>query len=129
MLAKITARIRFFGNSGKFKNKNLLNWVHRQPFRQRLAGIFGNSKLLAFHCHRSKVVYIFRKILAHEKSEKKKKRKKKTTCEVFATANKRRAKVHGLNPKNGVDIRLGYIPGFFVHQPALWYYPGYGFMI
>ena len=28
------------------------NWVHRRPFRQSLAGIFGNFKLLAFPCHR-----------------------------------------------------------------------------
>ena len=30
------------------------SWVHRRLFRQSLAGIFGNFKLSAFHCHRSK---------------------------------------------------------------------------
>ena len=46
--------IIFPRNSGKFQKQILPNWVHRRPFRQSLAGIFGNFKLLAFHCHRSK---------------------------------------------------------------------------
>ena len=42
-----------FQNSGKVQKVLLPNWVHRRPFRQSLAGIFGNFELLAFHCHRS----------------------------------------------------------------------------
>ena len=32
----------------KISTKNLPDWVHRRPFRQTLAGIFGNFKLLVF---------------------------------------------------------------------------------
>ena len=46
--------IVFFRNSGILQNITLPNWFHRRLFRQNLAGIFGNFKLLAFHCHRSK---------------------------------------------------------------------------
>ena len=45
--------IVFSRNFGKLEKKILPNWVHRPPFRQSLAGIFGNFKLLVFHCHRS----------------------------------------------------------------------------
>ena len=45
--------IVFSRNFGKFHKTILPNWVHRRPFRRSLAGIFGNFKLLAFHCHRS----------------------------------------------------------------------------
>ena len=44
--------IVFSRNSGKFRKQILPNWIHRRPFRQSLAEIFGNFKLLAFHCHR-----------------------------------------------------------------------------
>ena len=44
----------FFQGGMKVSKNNFTNWVHRRPFRQSLAGIFGNFKLLAFHCcHRS----------------------------------------------------------------------------
>ena len=43
----------FFSGILESSKKNPPNWVHRRPFRQNLAGIFGNFKLLAFHCHRS----------------------------------------------------------------------------
>ena len=33
----------FFRNSGKSQQVFLLNWVHRQPFRQSMAGISGIS--------------------------------------------------------------------------------------
>ena len=42
-------------NSGKFQIIVLQIWVHRQPFRHNLAGIFRNFELLAFHCRRSKL--------------------------------------------------------------------------
>ena len=49
--------IVFFRNSGKFQEIILPNWVHRRPFRQSLAGIFGNCKPLAFHCQRSDTLF------------------------------------------------------------------------
>ena len=55
MLAKITARNRFFPEFWKVSKNNSSNWVHRRPFRQSLAGIFGNFKLLALDCHRSEI--------------------------------------------------------------------------
>ena len=45
--------IVFFRDSDKFQKIILQNWAHRRPFRQSLAGVFRNLKLLAFHCHRS----------------------------------------------------------------------------
>ena len=47
--------IVFSPNSRQFQKTVLPNWVHRRPFRQSLAGIFGNFKLSAFHCYRYKV--------------------------------------------------------------------------
>ena len=46
-------KLFFSGILERLKKKKLPNRVHRRPFRQSLAGIFGNFKLLAFHCHRS----------------------------------------------------------------------------
>ena len=56
--------IVFLRKSGKINKTNLPNWAHRRPFRQRLAGIFGNFKLLAFHCHRSEIEISSNLILA-----------------------------------------------------------------
>ena len=66
LLEKISGRcwpgwpreIVFFRNSGKFQKTIVPNWVHRRSFRQSLAGIFGNFKVLAFHCHRSNDTYL-----------------------------------------------------------------------
>ena len=49
-------------NSGNFQRIVLPNWVHRRKFRQSLAGILGNFKLLAFLCHRSKALGFFSKL-------------------------------------------------------------------
>ena len=59
MLTKIAARNRFFQEFWKVQNIIIQNWVHRRPFRQHLAGIFGNFKLLAFQCHGLKWMVFF----------------------------------------------------------------------
>ena len=53
MLVKIAARNHFFPEFWKISKTK--STTHRRPFRQSLAGIFGNFKILAFQCHRSKV--------------------------------------------------------------------------
>ena len=60
----------------------------------------------------SKVGHIFRKILTDKKSDK----KKEDNCEVFAMAHTICAKFHGLNRKNGVDIRRGMNLVFYVNH-------------
>ena len=63
----------------------------------------------------AKVVHICRKILTDKESDKKK--KKKTSGKIFARTHGRRAKFHGLNRKNGEDIRRVIHLGF-LQEPA-----------
>ena len=53
LLTKIAAINRFFPQFWNVSKQNLQNCAHRRPFRQSLAEIFANFKLLAFHCHPS----------------------------------------------------------------------------
>ena len=67
---------------------------------------------------------IFQNILTDEKSERKKKKK---TGEVLARHTADVRKFHGLNRKNGVDIRRGINLGVFTLYEKSDYRPGYWF--
>ena len=101
-----------FRNSGKFQKIILQSWAHRRPFRQNLAGTFGNFKRLAFHYHRSKVVHIIRKILTNEKSGGRKQHRVRSSQGHIEGAH-----FCGLNRKMALAFAGEYIWGF-KREPA-----------